>query len=431
MASIEKRGDSFRIVVSAGYDSRGRKIRKSITFRPDPLTATGKLKAGSVILKEAQAFADDFERQVLRGAAPSSADMNFAALADRYLDQYAFVELARGTAEGYRAILQNQIVPEFGHMKIRDLSHAQITIQAFYNHIASGKNGKRPAPASVRRSIAVFSSVMSWAVNMQLIPANPLERVRPPREGLKKDKTMSFSIEELKRFLAALNAPQVINYRAHSRKAASGSVCQVSDYQKNRFIPEQYRLFYVMAAFSGARRGELLALTWSDLDFESCTIRISKSLGKISSGLIVKETKTAGSVRTINMPASVMAQAKAWKAHQIELRLNVGSLWRGQDNIFCQSDGYYMYPDSVTARFRDIIRSHNACCRPGEELPEITLHGLRHTAASILIGQGGDIAAVSKRLGHSRTSVTLNIYTHAIESADKAASDLMDSLVNG
>ena len=65
-------------------------------------------------------------------------------------------------------------------------------------------------------------------------------------------------------------------------------------------------------------------------------------------------------------------------------------------------------------------------CRPGEELPDIPLHGLRHTAASILINQHTDIAAVSKRLGHSRTSVTLDIYTHAIKEADKDAADKLE-----
>ena len=89
-----------------------------------------------------------------------------------------------------------------------------------------------------------------------------------------------------------------------------------------------------------------------------------------------------------------------------------------------------MYPDTVTAKFRDIIRNYNAHCQPADRLPEITLHGLRHTAASILIAQNTDISTVSKRLGHSRTSVTLDIYTHAIKEADRAAADKLEAIIN-
>ena len=186
-----------------------------------------------------------------------------------------------------------------------------------------------------------------------------------------------------------------------------------------------------MAALSGARRGELLALTWPDLDFDACTISISKSISKTSAGLIVKSTKTSSGVRVVNMPISVMQLAKTWKKHQIEQRLKLGTAWKGHDNIFCQADGSTMYPDSVTARFRQIINNHNAKCRPEEALPEISLHGLRHTAASILINQHTDVATVSKRLGHSRTSVTLDIYTHAIQEADTAAADTLEILAFG
>ena len=123
-----------------------------------------------------------------------------------------------------------------------------------------------------------------------------------------------------------------------------------------------------------------------------------------------------------------MELARKWKLHQKEMRISLGSAWKGIDNIFCQADGSRMYPDTVTAKFKDIIRNYNAQCAPDDRLPNISLHGLRHTAASVLINQHTDIATVSKRLGHSRTSVTLDIYTHAIQEADKAAASLLDSI---
>ena len=432
MASIKKRKDAYCITVSIGYDAQGKKLTRSTTYRPDPYTATGKTKSDSVIRKEVAEYAVDFERKVKSGVITADSSMKFSELVSRYLAEYAFVELTRNTAEGYQNILNNRLVPEFGHMKINDLCHGQLVIQKYFNQLAkTNKGGKRLATSSIRREMAVFSSVMSWAVNMQLIPNNPLLNVRTPKEAYKEPSPKSFTIEELKRFLAALDEPQTATYKAHTRTVATGTVCRVKEYQEQRSLPEQYKLFFVMAALSGARRGELLALTWPDLDFDACTISISKSISKTSAGIIVKSTKTASGVRVVNMPISVMQLAKTWKKHQIEQRLKLGTAWKGHDNIFCQADGSTMYPDSVTARFRQIINNHNAKCRPEEALPEISLHGLRHTAASILINQHTDVATVSKRLGHSRTSVTLDIYTHAIQEADKAAADTLEILAFG
>ena len=427
MASIEKRGDSYRVTVSAGYDASGKKLRQSATFRPDRLTTKGRIKAESVIEKEVQAFAAQFERDVKAGALSVGGSMRFSELVDCYLEQYAASELEEGTADGYQATLEKRLLPALGHIRIRDLAQKQLDLQTYFNRLAlPDQDGKSLAPATIKRYMAVLSSVVSWAANMRLIPSNPMEHVRAPREGYREIRPKSFTIEELKRFMEALDLPQTATYKAHKRKAKNGTVYSVQEYKESRKLPEQFRLFFTLAAFSGCRRGELIALDWPDLDFDACTISINKSVSKTAHGVIVKSTKTASGVRIINMPPSVMQQARRWKLHQMEYRLKLGSAWKGQDNVFCQLEGARMYPDTVSAKFKDVLRNYNAQCRPGEELPDIPLHGLRHTAASILINQHTDIAAVSKRLGHSRTSVTLDIYTHAIKEADKDAADKLE-----
>ena len=429
MASIRKRGNSYNIVVSAGYDSEGKKITRSTTFKPDPLTATGREKAASVIQREVREYAAEFERQAKTGIVTIGGNMRFSELVEKYLEEYAFIELTTSTAEGYKKHLEGKLLPVFGRRNIKDLYRQQLEIQKFYNNMAKPqKDGTKLAASTIKRSMNIFSSVMRWAVNMQLIPSNPLEHVRPPKENFKKDQPKSFTIDELKRFIEALDMPQVAVYQAHSRTHENGTIYHVEEYREKRYVSEQLKLFFIMAAFSGCRRGELIALDWTDLDFDACTISISKSVSKTSNGVVVKSTKTASGVRIINMPPSVMQQAKRWKIHQAEYRLKLGTAWKGSGNVFCQAEGARMYPDTASARFKDIIRNYNACCRPEDQLPEICLHGLRHTAASILINQHTDIAAVSKRLGHSRTSVTLDIYTHAIKEADKAAADKLEGI---
>ena len=429
MAQIEKRGDSYRIRVSVGYDASGRKISRSTTFKPNLLTATGKIKAESTIQKEVAAFAAKFEQDVKSGSVANDNHMKFYELAEKYLKEYAFMELTTATAEGYKAHLEKKLIPQFGHRKIRDLCTQQLDIQKFYNDMAKPqKDGSKLAASTIKRSMNIFSGVMKWGVDMQLIPSNPLERVKPPKEERKEPQPKSFTIDELKRFIAALDMPQEAAYKAHDRAKENGTVYHVGEYTESRKLPEQYKLFYIMAAFSGCRRGELIALDWSDIDFEASTISISKSVSKTSHGVVIKSTKTSSGVRILHMPPSVMHLAKLWKIHQGEMRLQFGTAWKGKDNVFCQIEGARMYPDTVTAKFKDIIRNYNARCNPEDRLPDIPLHGLRHTAASILINQHTDIAAVSKRLGHSRTSVTLDIYTHAIKEADRAASDKLEDI---
>lgn len=429
MAYIEKRGSNYLIRVSVGYDSKGKKITRSTTYKPEYTTVTGRTKADSVIEREVRRFADDFEKSVKSGENLTGGNIKFDALVTRYLEEYAFIKLSQATAEGYRAHLMKKIVPVFGHVKICDLCRQQLEIQKFYNRMAQpGTDSESMAASTIRRSIAVFSSVMQWAVDMQLIPSNPLTHVRPPRKAYQAEQPKSFTIEELSRFISALDIPQVANYRAHTCRKKDGNVYYVPAYTEARRISEQFKLFYIMAAFSGCRRGELIALDWSDVDLSARTISITKSASKTASGIILKETKTASGIRTINMPDSVMELARKWKLHQKEMQIALGSAWIGINNVFCQADGSRMYLDTVTAKFKDIIRNYNAQCAPDDRLPDISLHGLRHTAASLLINQHTDIATVSKRLGHSRTSVTLDIYTHAIQEADKAAASLLDSI---
>lgn len=427
MANVEKRGFTYRIKVCVGYDFQGKKITRSATYEPELFTATGKPKAESVIKKEVRAFADEFEQSVKSGQLPYDRKMKFEELVNHYLSQYAYIELSKGTAEGYENHLRKKLIPRFGCMKVMDLCSKPLEIQAFYNQMAKAdRNGKKLSPSTIKRSIDVFSSVMSWAVDMQLAANNPLKNVKPPRKQRNKEKVKSFTLEDLKRFIQALDMPMVSSYCSHKCQKANGTIYDVSEYTETHYLSEQFKLFYIMAVFSGCRRGELIALDWNDIDFENGTLHIYKTASKTKEGVILKETKTESGTRIINMPSSVMGLARKWKGHQMELQLQLGTAWKGDGNIFCQAEGQRMYPDSVSAKFKDVLRNYNAQCNPDEKLPEISLHGLRHTSASILIYQKTDIAAVSKRLGHSRTSVTLDIYTHAIAEADKTAANTLE-----
>ena len=169
MASIEKRGDSYRIKVSCGYDVNGKKIVSSITYHPEYFTSTGKKKAASVIQKELEQFVAEFERSVRLGDTLAGSSMRVSDLIEKYLKEYAFVELSAATAEGYETALKKKILPKFGHYKVSDLCRKQLEIQAFYNDMAKpDDDGKRLAQSTVKRNMNVFSSIV------EAVGSNPI-----------------------------------------------------------------------------------------------------------------------------------------------------------------------------------------------------------------------------------------------------------------
>jgi integrase len=124
-----------------------------------------------------------------------------------------------------------------------------------------------------------------------------------------------------------------------------------------------------------------------------------------------------------------MAQVKLYREEQLEYRMNIGSAWEDGNHLFTQWNGRQMYPSTPYGMFKKIIRWHNESVTKEEyKLPEIPLHGLRHTSATLLISQNVDIRTVSGRLGHAQTSTTTDIYSHFLQKADEAASNTLENL---
>ena len=139
----------------------------------------------------------------------------------------------------------------------------------------------------------------------------------------------------------------------------------------------QFRVFFNLALFCGMRRGELIALEWSDLDFAASSVSVTKSSSAVDGQIITKAPKTAAGIRVISVPASVMAMVKQYRKEWIEYRLSLGSAWEGTNHVFIQWNGRQMYPSTPYNMFKKILRWYNAD-HPADPLPDIPLHGLRH-----------------------------------------------------
>lgn len=140
-------------------------------------------------------------------------------------------------------------------------------------------------------------------------------------------------------------------------------------------------------------------------------LRIDNSLKVVKGVLDEKETKTLSSKREIMLSNATMEVLREYKEWQDNYIKELGKNWKGTDRVFISKEGKHMHPDTCDKIITKIVRKYN--------LPPITFHGLRHTSASILIHKGINLKAVSQRLGHSSTDVTMEIYSHTFDITKK------------
>jgi len=179
--------------------------------------------------------------------------------------------------------------------------------------------------------------------------------------------------------------------------------------------------FLEVSAATGARRGEILALRWSDLR-DGCAM-VARSLTQTEDRLEFKEPKAPDSVRPISLPESTLTALELHRQKQAAFRAQFGPDYRADlDLIFANPDGTPLKPDSISSAVALLFRRL--------KLPEgASLHLLRHTHASLLLADGVDLATVSERLGHSSVRVTADIYSHAIRGRDQEAAQRWDKLM--
>lgn len=454
MANVERRGNNYRITVSAGFDSNNKQIRVKMTWKPDPGMTERQIQ------KELDRQTVLFEESV-RSGQYTNGNIKFKDFAERWFRDYAKDHLRQRTYCEYRKTTK-RIYAAIGHIRldrlqphhllafykqleecdsfvaVRYVVHGDlkaiisgqgVTIDSFakiagvsvstLKSALAGKNvsaqsanlicaaaeqpittifqevrgePKKLAPKTILHYHTVISSILERAVKWQIIRENPCRRIDPPK--VPRHEIDHLDDEEAVKFLDALSDESIENQTMFSL------------------------LLYV-----GLRRGELLGLEWTDINFENGVISVRRtSQYDPSLGVFEDTTKTEQSKRSIRITDSLLQLLKAHRAAQAAMKLQAGdrwsSEWTNHPRLFTNLKGEPMSPSTPLNRLKCILR------RSG--LPDVSLHSLRHTNATLLIGQGVDIRTVSGRLGHSQTSTTINIYTHELKSADAAAAAALD-----
>ena len=304
--------------------------------------------------KALEKFVYEFEEKVKGGKYLSGEKMSLKDFYEYWLKEYADKQLEKTTLASYIAEIEQKIIPALGHLKIAKIKPTHL--QSFYNNLLEDgvrKDGKPGgySPVTIKKDHAILSSMITQAVQWQLIEFNPCDRVSSPKEikNIAED-VKHYTLEQSETFLNALEMEYMTKYKAHDRIDDTGKKYHVPEYTETRTIPLQFKIFFNLALFGGLRRGELIALTWSDIDFEHNSININKSAGYVGREIITKAPKNTSLIRVITVPSHIMNMLKEYKTKQKELKVSLGDQWQGcegknwqeNNNIFIQWNGKQM-----------------------------------------------------------------------------------------
>ncbi len=272
----------------------------------------------------------------------------------------------------YKSIGDFHLLPKLGRIKLAQLTPT--VIQGLYAEKLNSGVGTR----SVQLMHAVLRNSLGFAERQGIIPSNPTKRVDKPAHA--KTEMLVLNDDQVRRLLTA---------------AAGHSI----------------EVLLQLAIATGMRQGELLGLKWSDVDWASSTIKVQRQLQRIQSvGLVFTQPKSKASVRTIQLGSMTLRKLMEHKDRQDQGEL-----------IFPSSVGTPMEPRILLAQFKALLRLAG--------LPKIRFHDLRHTAASLMLMSGMNLMRITRQLGHSKPSITLDIYGHLIPGLESESAERLDELI--
>ncbi len=316
-----------------------------------------------------------------RGVYVDPSALTVADYLDSWLADVAPASVGPKALERYRGLCKNQIKPHLGSIQLQRLRPADISgwLQAL------GKTGI--SVGSIRLAHTVLRTALAHAAAVEIVERNVASIIKPP--------TVPRAEVEI------LNAEQIADVL---RKLEGHSIYPI----------------VALAIGTGARRGELAGLRWSDIDFDAAMVRIQRAIEKTTSSIRVKAPKSAAGRRTVSLPTFAVDALRDHRRQTLELRFATGAGALPADApVFGDLDGNWPNPQSITEHWRAAVKSR--------ALPKVTLHALRHSHASALIAGGLDVVTVSRRLGHASPALTLSVYSHLFTNKDAEAAAAIDA----
>jgi len=294
-------------------------------------------------------------------------------------------ELARrpSTVRNYRRYMNLYILPALGRMKVQSILSAHI--RQLYMRMQHEGRGAR----TIQLVHVTLHCAFSQAVKEGLVGYNPMEAVERPKVETKRYDILTE--EQARTFMTAT--------KGHPLET----------------------LFF-LALTTSMRKGEILGLMWTDVDWEKSVLRVERQLQPVSfEGGALVPTKTKSGRRAIMVGPSALALLKEHLEKQELQKALAGDRWQEHGMIFTTSIGTYIDQTKVSRAFKQILRQAG--------LPDIRFHDLRHTSISILLENGTPVNTVQSRAGHSKASVTTDIYGHAMARSQQQAARMIEEIV--
>lgn len=332
-----------------------------------------KSKGGFHTKKEAQLAAAEVEKKILNNTYTEITEMTLGSFIIEWMNSVAKNNMRPSTFSNRKIIINKRIIPELGSLKIKEITPP--TIQNFYNKLYE----EGLSTSYVRTIHNLLNSMFQHAYKWDMIHVNIMDKVDAPKPTQKEMKT--WNIDEINRFL------------------------KVSE-------NEPTYIAFLLAIHTGMRIGEILGLRWKDIDEVNKTIHITQTLVRIGGKVFFQEPKTKNSRRQIAITSQLLTELKKHKLRQST----------EADLVVTTELGTPYNPRNLLRVFDRLIKK--------AEVPKIRFHDLRHTHATLLLKLGENPKIVSERLGHSKVSITLDVYSHVLPDMQKQTAERFTKLLN-
>uniref|UniRef100_A0AAU2JPR5 Site-specific integrase n=1 Tax=Streptomyces sp. NBC_00049 TaxID=2903617 RepID=A0AAU2JPR5_9ACTN len=393
--------------------SDGRYQAAAYVFRPDG-TRVRKFAYGKT-REEVNAKLIEMQDKTHKGIPAATSTMSFGDYLTYWIAAVAPNRLKPATLSSYEGLTRLYIRPALGKKRLNRLSPGDIRLfltdfksgclcclrgadaaraEDDRNCCAVNRCCKRsPSARTVQYIHAVLRSALQQAVREELVARNVARIVETPT--VKREEVHPLDTGEVRLLL----------------KAAQ---------------PHRLYALWLLLVSTGLRRGEVLALTWSDIDLAAGQLRVRRNLQRIRRELLFGTPKTARSLRTVSLPKRCVEALKAHRSMQEQEQMIAGQRWTPLDHqpnglIFTTSTGRATDP-------RSLNRMLTVLCAKAK-VRRVRVHDLRHTCASLLLAQGVDARTIMETLGHSTITMTLDTYAHVMQTTLRAAADRMDDVL--
>lgn len=371
MASFRKLNNGkWEVTIDLGRNpSTGKRMRK--------------FKSGFKTKKEAIAYANSFSVDIANGLNVIDNKVLLKDFINSWYDDYKSKTLSINTKTSYRSRIDNYIIPQLGEIELGKLNTA--TVQQFYNDLIK----QDLKPNSCKKIIEVLRGCYKYAKKLNLVNYLPTDIETIPQE---KERVVVWNEDQLKFFLSEIKDTWL-------------------------YLP------VLIISLTGLRIGELCGLRWDNVDLENGFINIREQViqDKTNHQLIhTRILKTNSAFRSISIPNNLVKLLIEHKNNQPNNNIE-GFVILNRDNVMCN-------PRNVSMDFTKKVQKYKELEDKSKEIPQISIHGLRHTHATVLLLKGENIKVISKRLGHTSTKITWDTYSHVLPEMEKQTADLLNSM---